>query len=392
MRDRARWALVALALATFVFVTGEVLPVGLLTVMGADLHRSPSAMGLAITGYAVVVVLASVPLTRVTRRVPRRTLLGAALGAFVVGTALTALAPGYSFLLVARLLVALAQAVFWSVVAPAATALFPPAVRGRVVTRLATGTALAPVLGIPAGTWLGQQAGWRVAFLVAAGLGLVIGTAVAVLLPGGRPPEGDAARGPTPDGRRYAVLLVATTVAVTGFLTAYTYITPYLLQVSAFRPGALGPLLFVSGTAGIVGTVAVGGSLDKRPRAALAVPLLVLTAALGGLFALGDRQPAAVVAMAVADLAFNAFAAATQNRTLQVAPGSTDLASAGTGSAFNVGIAGGSLLGGALLDGPGVRSVALAGACLTAAALVVLAAETRFRPRVEICEAAPTHL
>ncbi len=368
-------ALVALSVGTFVYVTTEVLPIGLLTVMAADLGRSRSDVGLLVTGYAVVVVLASLPLTRVTRRVPRRLLLAGTLGVFVAGTLLTATAASYPMLLAARLVIGLSQALFWSVVGPTAAGLYPPEVRGRVLARLAIGTSLAPVLGVPAGTWLGQQAGWRAAFAVMAGVGLATGVAMLATLPASAPSQGDAARGPAPNTRRYAVLVTVTALAVTGFLTAYTYITPYLLDVTGFGQDALGPLLFVTGVAGVAGTLVVGAFLDRRPWAAVVVPMAVLTCALAGLYLAGAVKPVTIAMLACLGLAFSAMSAAVQNRTLQIAPASTELAAAGISSAFNVGIAGGSLLGAQLIAGAGVRSVALVGAALTAAALAVLLCE-----------------
>jgi predicted MFS family arabinose efflux permease len=373
---RAVGALVVLALAAFCFVTTEVLPIGLLTVIAGDLDRPRSQIGLLVTVYAVVVVLASLPLVRLTQRVPRRWLLAGTLGVFAVATATSALAPSYDVLLGSRLLIALAQAMFWSVVTSAATGLFPAAIRGRIVARLSIGSALAPVLGVPAGTWLGQQAGWRSAFLVMAGVGLAAGVAVLVLMPTLAPRDSGAARGAEPSARRYLVLVAGTALGVTGFLTAFTYITPFLLDVSGFGPSSLGPLLLASGVAGLAGTLAVATVLDRHPRPALIVPLLVIAAALLGLYALGTVKLAAIALFAAASLAYSALAAAVGSRTLQVAPGSTDIAAAGTSCAFNVGIAAGSFLGGALIEHPGTRSVALVGGLLAASALATLAAES----------------
>lgn len=372
---RATSALAVLSVATFVYVTTEVLPIGLLTVMAADMGRSPSQIGLLVTGYAVVVVLVSLPLTRLTQRVPRRLLLTVTLGVFVVGTVLTAVAPSYGVLLAARLVIALTQALFWSVVASTATGLFPPEVRGRAVGRLAMGTALAPVLGIPAGTWLGQQAGWRVAFLVMAAAGLATCVAVALLVPTIAPSAGGAARGTHPDRRGYLVLVVACALGVTGALTAFTYVTPFVLDVTGFEASALGPLLLVSGLAGGVGAVTVGRFLDRYPWAAVTVPLGAIAVALAIMFAAATVPVAVVGALAVYGVSFSAMAAAIQNRTLRIAPGSTDIASAGISSAFNAGIAGGSLLGGVLVDSAGIRSVALAGALLVGAAVAIMLAE-----------------
>ncbi|MGN9909557.1 MFS transporter [Phytohabitans sp. LJ34] len=376
-KRRATGALVALSVATFTYVTTEVLPIGLLRVMADDLGRSDSEIGLLVTGYAGVVVLASIPLTYLTGHIPRRWLLTVTLAIFVTGALVTAIAANYWVLLAARLAIALTQALFWSVVGPTAAGLFPPEVRGRAVARLSIGAALSPVVGVPVGTWIGQLAGWRVAFLVMAAAGLATCVAVAALVPTFAPAEGGAARGTAPDVRRYAILVVACPIGVAGSMTAYTYVTPFLLDVSGFAPSALGPLLLVTGVAGVTGTLVVGRFLDRRPWGSLVVPLTATVTALLALYTLGTAKAAAVVTVALALMAYSAFAVAVQNRTLQVAPGSTDLAGAGMGSAFNLGIAGGSLLGGGLIQTEGVRSVALAGAALAAAALALFLAEPR---------------
>ncbi|WP_051761599.1 MFS transporter [Microbispora rosea] len=382
---RAAWALVALAVGAFTYVTAEVLPIGLLTIMAADLDRSPSETGLLVTGYAAVVVLASLPLTRLTQRVPRRRLLTVTLGVFVAGMLLTAVAPNYPTLLAARLLVAATQALFWSVATPAAAAMFPPEIRGRAIARMSIGSSLGPVLGVPVGTWLGQQVGWRTAFALAAAVGLITCVTVATLMPGRRQTDAgsgghEPGRGATPDARRYALLIVATVIGVGGYLTAYTYVTPFLLDFGGFAPSALSPLLLASGISGVAGTIVVGRLLDSRPRAALVGPLALITCALLALYVFGAVHAVAVVAICVTGMSFSALAAAIASRALQVAPGSTDIASAGSGSAFNVGIAGGSLLGGALIDHSGVRSVTVAGAVLTAAALAALLCERWVAP------------
>ncbi|MGW4808197.1 MFS transporter [Kitasatospora sp. NPDC004272] len=371
-RRRAVAALLALSFAAFCFVTTEVLPTGLLTIISADLGRSRSQVGLLVTGYALVVLLASLPLARATREVPRRLLLSGTLGLLALATLVTALAQDFWVLLASRLLTGLTQAMFWAVVASTATGLFPPEVRGRMVTRLSIGNGLAPVLGVPVGTWLAQQTHWRVTFAVMSGLSVATCAAVALLLPGTAPGEGTAARGTAPDRRRMTVLLVTTGLAVTGAMGTFTYLTSLLLDFSGFGNGSLGPLLSVSGVFGVLGTLLLGRYLDRYPRPALIAPLGLLTAAMLGLFALGGTRPAALGMLALLGLSFNALAAAIQHRALQVAPGSTDMASAAMSAVFNLGIAAGSLLGAGLVATAGVRAVPLVGSLLAAAALLVM--------------------
>jgi MFS transporter, DHA1 family, inner membrane transport protein len=372
---RAVGALLALAVSTFVYVTAETLPIGLLLPISADLGVSPSAAGLLVTWYGLVVVVASLPLTQLTRRVPRRPLLSGLLAVFVLATWVSAAASSYRMLLGARVVTALSQALFWAVVVPTAAGLFPPRRRGRVVAVVLGGGSLAAVLGLPLGTWLGQQAGWRAAFLALSGIALAAMVAIAVWLPAGAPGRGHAARGTAPDGRRYLTLMVMTVLAATGTFAAFTYITPFLTEVSRFPAAATGPLLLVRGVAGIVGVAAGGALVDRRPWAAMIAPVAAQAAALLGLYVVGGTPVVAVALVALSGLSFGALTTALASRVLQVAPGSADLAAAGASTAVNVGITAGALVGSMLLPGFGVRGTALAGGLLSLAALAVVLGE-----------------
>ena len=368
-------ALLALAVSTFVYVTTETLPIGLLLPIAADLGVGPSAAGLLVTWYGLVVVAASIPLTQLTRQVPRRPLLSGLLAVFVLATWGSALASSYEVLLAARVVTALSQALFWSVVVPTAAGLFRPQVRGRVVAVVLGGGSLAAVLGLPIGTWLGQQFGWRTAFVALSGAGLAAMVATALCLPAGRPGRGHAARGTDPDARRYASLVMMTILATTGTFAAYTYITPFLIEVGRFPATATGPLLLVRGVAGVVGVAAGGALVDRRPGVAIMVPVLAQAVALLGLYAAGGTRAAAIGLLALSGLSFAALTTALASRVLQVAPGSADLAAAGISTAVNVGITVGALLGSILLPGHGVRSTVRAGGLLSLAALAVALGE-----------------
>ena len=364
-------ALVALAVSTFVYVTTEILPIGLLLLIAADLGIEPSAVGLLVTWYGLVVVAASIPLTQLTRRVPRRPLLSGLLAVFVIATWVSAAASSYGVLVASRVVTALSQALFWSVVVPTAAGLFRPQVRGRVVAVVLGGSSLAAVAGLPMGTWLGQQVGWRTAFLALSGVGLGAMVLVGLCLPAGAPGRGHAARGTDPDARRYATLVGMTILATTGTFAAFTYITPFLIEVGRFPAAATGPLLLVRGVAGVIG-VAVGGALaDRRPGVAIVVPVLAQAVALLGLYAAGGTPAAALGLVALSGLSFSALTTALASRVLQVAPGSADLAAAGISTSVNVGITVGAWLGSILLPGFGVRSTVLAGGLLSLAAVAV---------------------
>jgi DHA1 family inner membrane transport protein len=367
-------ALAALMLAAFSYLTVELLPVGLLPVVAGDLGVSLSAVGLLVSGYGLTVAIASLPLTHLVRRIPRRYLLSGVLAVFVAAT-FVSVTGSYWLLLAGRVATALSQAVFWSIVAPAAAALFSPQVSGRVTAALFGGGSLATVLGVPTGTWLGQQAGWRTAFLAVAGLGLLALIGVAVLVPTTAPEHGSAATGSAPNARRYWLVIAATAVAITGVFGAYTYISPFLTEVSGFAPQTVSALLLVYGMAGLGGVATAGALAGRAPRAAMLGPVLILASTLLALYLFGPSQTATVALVALWGYAMPQIPATFQSRILHVAPGSTDLASAVFSAMFNLGIAAGALIGGVLLSNTGVRTIYLLSGLLTATAGGILLTE-----------------
>jgi DHA1 family inner membrane transport protein len=390
---RAVAALLALAVGAFCYVAMETMPIGLLPLISEDLGVSLADAGLLVTGYGLTVAIVSVPLAYATRRVPRRLLISVLLGVFVVATLVSAAATDYVMLLVARVVVALSQSVFWAVVAPAAASLFPQRVRGRATSTVFGGAALGPMLGVPAGTWLGQQVGWRWTFVALAGFGLLALGLVAVLMPTTPAGAGHAATGTAPSVRRYWILVATTILSITGMYTAFTYTAPFLTDVSGFPATAIGPLLLLRGVVDFGGIAVAGVVVDRRQRATMVGSLLVLVVSLAGLYGFSGWQPAVAVMLALSGFALGALTPALQNRVLEVAPGSSDMASAGNSAAFNVGIAGGAFLGGAVLSGAGVAGTALVGGLVAAAALLLVVIEPLIAPDVQPRQAtdAPGH-
>ncbi len=383
-RGRALGALIGLSGGTFLYTTAEALPIGLLLPMAVDLAVSPPQVGMLVTAYGAVVMVASVPLTALVRRVPRRRLLSALLAGFVLSTAVTALTSTFALLLFARMVTATTHALFWAVVVPAAAELFRPALRGRVVAVVFAGGTVALALGVPAGTWLGDRAGWRTSFLAVAGLGAVVLVVVAALLPSTRPEDGHAARGATPDARRFWLLVAIAVLATAGAIAAYTYVALFVTEVSGFPAASVGAILFVRGIASVLGILAVGALLDRSPWLALLTTVALQSAALLGLYTFGQRPSVSVALIALAGLAFAAFTATLGGLVLQVAPGRSDLAAAAVSAAVNVGITAGAFVGGLALPSHGVRATVLIGALLGVAALVLALGERTIRPTLRL--------
>jgi MFS transporter, DHA1 family, inner membrane transport protein len=370
----------ALGAAAFCYATSENLPIGLLPVMSASLHSSLSATGLLVTIYALVVVVTSAPLTYLTRNCPRRFLLSCLLGVFVAGALAAAAAPSYGWLVAGRVLVALSHAVFWSIVAVTAASLFPASERGRAIAWVLSCGTLAIILGVPAGTWIGQHAGWRMAFVAVSCAGLAVAVAVVVLIPASRPSEGHAAAGTHPDAVGYALLVTATFLAVAGALTAYTYVSAFLTRVSGLPVADVPPVLLFAGLASLAGVGCGGLILSRHPMAALVALTGILAASLLGLYVLGTAGPAAAALQAVESFGLAGIVVSIQARVLVVAPRGSDIASAGFSSAYNLGTAAGPVIGGFVLSGRGLRTTALAGCLLASAALAVVLSE-RLRRR-----------
>ncbi|MFI6120432.1 MFS transporter [Streptomyces sp. NPDC051064] len=360
-----------MAVAAFSFVTTENLPIGLLSLIADDLNASVSSVGLLVTFYGLTVAVVSVPVAKLTLGIPRRILLIRILGLFLVATWISAAAPTYWVLLLARLLTSLSQAVFWAVVAPTVAGLFQPAVRGRIIALTFSGASLGGVLGVPAATWIGQGAGWRIAFVALSVLTAIVLVVVVLRLPDTDPEHNHASRGADPDRRVYALVVSANALMVAGVFTTYTYLVAFLDEVSGFAEQAITPMLLLYGAAGVVGGLAAGATSDRHPRLAFTAPSAVLVVALLGLYALGEERSVVIACVSLAGFACACVPIATQNRIMQVAPGSTDVASAGNSAAFNLGIASGALTGGVLVETVSVRSVALGGAVLSAMALAL---------------------
>ncbi len=375
-----RWAvLLALMLAAFTFNTAENLPVGLLELISEDMAVSASAVGLLVTGYGVTVAVASLPLARATQSLPRRHVLTGLLAGLVVSSLIAALSPSYPLLLGARLLTALAQALFWAVMGPVAVGLFAPQVRGRVVGALSVAGSLALVLGVPAGAWLGRQSAWPVPIATPAGLGSVSLVIIAALLPTTRPEKSRAAFGTAPDARRFATVLVAGALSATGAFAGFTYLVKFLGDVSGFSPNTVNALLVAFGVTCLAGVSLTGALLDRFPHAALVAAVATQAGGLLGLYMVGADPVAAVVSLVLMGGALGPVFMATQNEMLHCAPGRTDIALAANSASYNAGIAAGAALGGLLLALVGVRAAFLAGGLLTTASCVVLLSERRRR-------------
>ncbi|MGW7227210.1 MFS transporter [Streptomyces cyaneofuscatus] len=382
---RGGWpGVAALALGTFTVVTSEMLPVGLLTPMGASLGVSEGVAGLTLTITGLVAAVSAPVLVPMLGRADRRTALCVLVAVLVIGNLGAAWAPDFGFMVAARVLVGIGMGGVWAVAAGLAVRLVPAKSAGPATSLVFSGIAVASVLGVPAGTYLGAAAGWRSAFLAAAGLGLVVLVAAAVLLP--RLPAERAiplggVMGLIGDARVRTGLVVVGSV-VTGHFAAYTYIRPVLEDVSGVGAGTVGTLLLVYGAAGVAGNFLAGAGAARSPRRTLLVITAVLAATVTALPWLGGSVALAAVLMAVWGLSYGGVSVSTQTWILLAAPDAREAASSLFVGVFNGAIALGALVGGLAADGIGTTAVMWVGGALAVGALVTTAAGRAPAPAV----------
>ncbi|KQM82470.1 MFS transporter [Agromyces sp. Leaf222] len=379
VRDAAG-GILALTIATFLAVTTEMLPVGVLPAMGEELGVTESIAGLLVTVYAFMVAALAVPLTLWTRRLPRKALLLGTLAAYTAGNVVVALAPTFAVVAAGRAIGGVAHALFFSLSIAYGSRLVRAEFTGRALALVTAGASAGFVLGVPLSTSLGTAVGWRVAFGVLAVACAITLVLVAVLLPAvavepaadRADPERMLRRG------RLAMVSVANALVYLGQYTVYTYVAVILLAAGIEASG-IGPVLLLLGGLGLAGTWFAGVSLDRRPRSSL---LLVLGVMVVGLVALGLAFPGAVGVLAASALwgaAFGAVASSFQTAAIRTRGATPDLIGALVNATANIGIGGGAALGGAVLAGVGLDWVAYCGAALVlAGALVVLLARRAF--------------
>jgi predicted MFS family arabinose efflux permease len=380
-RVRLPWfPLLLLSAGIFVAVTSEFLPIGLLPQLTDELGITEAQVGMLITVFAGTVVVATAPLTHVTRALPRKPLLLALLAVFAVANLIAALAPDYAVLLVARVIGGAAHGVFWAVVTPYAARLVAPERLASAVAIATGGATVASVAGLPLGTLLGSAVGWRVSFGVIAGLVVVIALLIVVVLP---PVEHRVADAPTParfsavrDATFAPVMaLCATVVLVTlGHATFYTYIAAWVIDVAGFGVTDVAGILLLFGGAGAIGVVVAGVLGDRYPRSLLPVLLIGVTASVAGVGLASDYPAAVVVLLTLWSAFLGGVPVIFQARLLQTASlALRDIAAAWLTVSFNIGIAGGALVGGLVIATWSVAALPIVMLVCLGGALAVLA-------------------
>ncbi|GAT74685.1 MFS transporter [Microbacterium hydrocarbonoxydans] len=368
--------LIALAIGAFGIGLTEFVIMGLLPEVATDFAVAEATAGWLISGYALSVVVGALGLTAATTRLPRKPVLVGLVVLFIAGNVLTALAPDYTTAMIGRILAALSHGAFFGIGSVVAADLVEPAKKARAIAIMFTGLTAANVFGVPFGTFLGQQFGWRSTFWVISVIGVVALAGIAALV-----------KAPQTSGEQVSLRhelrafrsaqvwlsLTVTVLAYGGMFGAFTYIAYTLTGVTGFDASAVPWLLVLFGL-GLVAGNAIGGRLADRSidRTLLGfiAALVVVLVAFG---VLAWSQPATIVILVLMGGFGFGTVPGLQSRIMQYAGGAPTLASGANIGAFNVGNALGAWAGGVgITAGLGYTSPIWIGAAITASALVVM--------------------
>ncbi len=374
-RGTRPWAAVGvLTSSTFLVVTSEMLPVGVLTPMAEGLGLGAGTTGLSLTVTGLVSAATAPLAPRLLGAADRRLVLAAAMGVLALGNVLTTVAAGLGTLLAARAVLGVGMGVVWGLAPAVAPRLVAPARAALAVSWTLGGVAAASVLGVPLGTLVGDALGWRAAFGVLAAGALVAAGALLLTLPRLPRPTSGATR--TASRRtllRPAVVtgLAVVVLLVTGHFAAYTYVRPVLESRAGLPATTVALLLLAYGACGVVGNFAAGAAAGRRPRATVLVLAAGVSVAVASLALLSTHAVAAGLAVAVWGAAYGGVSVAAQ---LWVTASAPDRAEEATGlyvGVFTGAIALGAFAGGAVLERSGLTALLWGAAATSVLAVLV---------------------
>ncbi|MFS0878751.1 MFS transporter [Metabacillus niabensis] len=360
-KKRSTFALLALAVSAFAIGTTEFISVGLLPLISDDLQIPVTTAGLTVSLYALGVTFGAPILTSVTSRMSRKTLLLWIMIIFIIGNSIAACAPSIAILLIARIISAFSHGVFMSIGSTIAADLVPENRRASAISIMFTGLTVATVTGVPLGTFIGQQFGWRIAFVVIVIVGIIALFSNSILIPANlkkatRTTFSDQLKLVT-NGRLLLVFII-TALGYGGTFVVFTYLTPILTNITGFKEGTVAIILLVYGIAIAIGNMIGGKVSNQNPIKSLFYMFIIQAIVLFVLMFTAPFKIAGLISIFLMGLLAFMNVPGLQVYVVMLAerffPSAVDVASAINIAAFNAGIALGSFLGGVITDSIGL--------------------------------------
>lgn len=369
--------LAGLATAAFIVNTSEFIPIGLLVDIAADFAVSEAQAGMLVSVYAWVVMLLSLPLMIVVSRFGFRQLLLGVLAIFVIGQTASAIAPGYWTFMAARLTVACAHAVFWSIVSPMAVRMVSFEHRPAALGAVAAGSSIAMIAGLPIGRMIGLAMGWRAAFVFMAVASLAAFLYLFVVLPKMAPGAPFSVRRLPGLLKNPALLSVyaVTAFMVMGYYAGYSYIEPFLQRIALMDDRSITLTLSIFGCAGVAGSALFSRLYGARRLSFVVAAVGGIACALLVLRIAAEASPLAVVAVCILwGASATAANVAFQAEVIRCVPDdASPVAMSMFSGIFNLGIGTGTAIGGAASTAWGVGVVGLVGGALLLVAVFLCA-------------------
>ncbi|QCR31233.1 MFS transporter [Lysinibacillus sp. SGAir0095] len=377
-KKQSTLALLALAVSAFAIGTTEFISVGLLPLIAEDLNIPVTTAGLTVSLYALGVTFGAPILTSLTSNIPRKTLLLWIMLIFIVGNSLAAFSTSIGVLLVARVISALSHGIFMSIGSTIAADLVPENKRASAISIMFTGLTVATVTGVPFGTYIGQQLGWRAAFIVIVVIGIIALMANSILVPstlrkGTKTTFRDQFK--LLKNARLLLVFLITALGYGGTFVVFTYLSPLLQEITGFKEETVAVLLLVYGIAIAIGNT-IGGKLSNRnPINALFFMFIVQAIILFVLLFTAPYKIAGLITILFMGLFAFMNVPGLQVYVVMLAerfvPSAVDVASAINIAAFNAGIAIGSFVGGLVTDSIGLIHTSWIGALMVLAAVIL---------------------
>jgi DHA1 family inner membrane transport protein len=380
--------LFALAIGGFGIGLTEFVILGLLPEVADDFGVTESTAGWLISGYALAVAVGAVGLTLAVARLNRKHVLVGLMVLFIAGNLISAVAPDYATMMLGRIVAALCHGAFFGIGSVVAAEMVAPNKRAAAIATMFAGLTIANVLGVPLGTLLGQELGWRSTFWAITVIGVIALAGLAALVPAQA--SGEEAAEPRSVRGELAVFsngqvwlsMAVTILGYGGMFGAFTYVAFTVTDVTGFAASAVPWLLILFGVGMFAGNIAGGRAADRSLSATMRAALLALIGVLAFFALTATSQPATIVSILLMGAFGFAAVPGLQMRIMRHAASAPVLASGANIAAFNVGNALGAWLGGlTIAAGLGFTAPIWMGAVLTAAGLAVLVVADRLAER-----------
>lgn len=359
--------IIGLTFSTFIFNTTEFIPIGLLTDIANDFNITEAHAGMLISVYAWFVMLLSLPLMLAASKMERRKLMLWIFFVFVVSHFVSAVSTNFWMLMISRIGVACAHSIFWAIVSPVAVSIVSPKYRQIALSTIVTGSSIAMIVGLPLGRVIGLLIGWRMTFLCIGLFALATMIYLIFVLP------------KVPSGGRFPVhslpLLLKNPLLVSmyalalilplGYYTCYSYIEPFMLQVANMTESTITLTLMIFGGAGMLGSIAFSKYYTRNPFRFMSIVIFCAAMCMIVLHPLSVSVYTTILACALLGAAMTAFNVSMQSEIINCSPKeATSVSMAIFSGIFNMGIACGTMVGGAICTYSTIANIGYVGGAI----------------------------